>query len=62
MRTFGDDIVNPTDRTIQRKILGGKVFQNPSELKKLTDIVWPAIMKLAQQRIENFFQEGKLHD
>ncbi|MBI5947460.1 MAG: dephospho-CoA kinase [Chloroflexi bacterium] len=44
--TFGDDLVAP-DGTIDRRVLGGKVFGKPDELKKLTDIVWPGIRKLA---------------
>lgn len=58
IETFGNDIVNPTDRSIDRKMLGKKVFQTPDELKKLTDIVWPAILNLARERIENLFKEG----
>ena len=58
VETFGDDVVNPDDRSIQRKVLGGKVFQNPVELKKLTDIVWPGILALAQERIESLHREG----
>ena len=56
--TFGIEIVNSTDRSIDRKVLGKKVFQSPDELKKLTDIVWPAILNLAQGRIDHFFKEG----
>ncbi len=58
IETFGEEIINPVDRSIDRKILGKKVFQSPDELKKLTDIVRPAILKLAQERIENSFKEG----
>ncbi|CAF0990536.1 unnamed protein product [Rotaria sordida] len=57
--TFGEEIVNPIDRSIDRKILGNKVFQSPDELKKLTDIVWPAILNLTKERIEYLFKEGK---
>ncbi|CAF4035536.1 unnamed protein product [Rotaria sp. Silwood2] len=57
--TFGEDIVNPTDRSIDRKILGNKVFQSSDELKKLTDIVWPAILNLTKERIEYLFKIGK---
>ncbi|CAF1001892.1 unnamed protein product [Adineta ricciae] len=59
IETFGNDVINPTDRSIDRKILGQKVFQSPDEMKKLTNIVWPAILNLAQERIEQFFQQGK---
>ncbi len=48
--TFGDDIVAP-DGTIDRRVLGGKVFGKPDELKKLTDIVWPGIRRLASAEL-----------
>ena len=50
---FGEDIVNEDNR-IDRKILGGKVFGNPDKLKKLTDIVWPEIRRLAMLEINAF--------
>ena len=34
-------------------MLGSKVFGSTESLKKLTDIVWPAIKKMAQQEIES---------
>ncbi len=48
--TFGDDLVAP-DGTIDRRVLGAKVFGKPEELKKLTDIVWPGIRKLATAQL-----------
>ena len=47
---FGRDVL-AADGTIDRKALGGKVFGKPQELKKLTDIVWPAIRALAEDEI-----------
>ena len=47
---FGPDVL-AVDGTIDRKALGGKVFGKPQELKKLTDIVWPAIRALAEDEI-----------
>ena len=47
---FGDDIVGP-DGEVDRRSLAGKVFGNPDGLKKLTDIVWPAIMRMAEEEI-----------
>ena len=49
---FGQDTVGD-DGEIDRKVLGSKVFGSPESLKKLTDIVWPAIKKMAQQEIES---------
>ncbi len=43
---FGSDVVD-SDGMIDRKKLGTLVFGNPDSLKKLTDIVWPEIKKLA---------------
>lgn len=47
---FGKDIV-AEDGTIDRRILSGKVFAEGSSLKRLTDIVWPAIKEMAQAEI-----------
>ncbi len=48
---FGDDLV-AEDGQIDRKVLGGKVFGDPDGLKRLTDIVWPEIRKMAEAEIE----------
>ncbi len=48
---FGDDVV-AADGSIDRGALGGKVFGKPEALKRLTDVVWPAIRELAQAEIE----------
>ena len=47
---FGHDLVAP-DGTINRTLLGGKVFGDPTQMKRLTDIVWPEIQRLAAQEI-----------
>lgn len=54
---FGDDLV-AADGTIDRKVLGGKVFGKPDELKRLTDIVWPGIRKLASAELAEFETAG----
>lgn len=54
---FGDDLVAP-DGTIDRRVLGGKVFGKPDELKRLTDIVWPGIRKLASEALSEFEAAG----
>ena len=48
---FGEDTIGD-DGEIDRRVLGGKVFGDPSKLKQLTDIAWPAIRELARQEIE----------
>ncbi len=50
IETFGPD-VRADDGTIDRRALGGKVFGDPAQLKRLTDIVWPEIRRLAQEDI-----------
>lgn len=57
VRTFGDELVAP-DGAIDRKVLGGKVFGRPDELKKLTDIVWPGIRRLASEALSEFETAG----
>lgn len=47
---FGHDLV-AADGTINRQLLGGKVFGDPGQMKRLTDIVWPEIRKLAAEEI-----------
>ena len=48
--TFGNDVVGE-DGSIDRRVLGEKVFGKPGEMKKLTDIVWPEIGRLARKEI-----------
>lgn len=55
--TFGQDLV-AADGSIDRRVLGGKVFGKPEELKRLTDIVWPGIRKLASEALSEFEAAG----
>lgn len=50
IETFGDEVVGD-DNHIDRQVLGQKVFDDPEELKKLTDIVWPEIRRMAELEI-----------
>lgn len=50
VEVFGADIVG-ADGKVDRKILGGKVFGKPDELKKLTSIVWPEIGRMAREQM-----------
>jgi phosphopantetheine adenylyltransferase/dephospho-CoA kinase len=47
---FGPE-VRAADGTIDRAALGARVFGKPEQLKRLTDIVWPEIRRLAQAEI-----------
>jgi phosphopantetheine adenylyltransferase/dephospho-CoA kinase len=51
--TFGQEVV-ANDNDIDREVLGNMVFGKPDELKKLTDIVWPEIRRLAELEIAGF--------
>ena len=53
IEAFGEDIVQD-DSHIDRKLLGAKVFAQPDALKQLTDIVWPAIRRLAELELAGF--------
>ena len=47
---FGEDVVG-AEGGIDRRALGAKVFGDPAQLKRLTDIVWPEILALAKDEI-----------
>ena len=47
---FGKDVCGD-DAYIDRRVLGGLVFGKPDQLKKLTDIVWPEIRRMAEEEI-----------
>ncbi|KAG8565957.1 hypothetical protein GDO81_013046 [Engystomops pustulosus] len=54
---FGTDIVCE-DGTIDRRAIASKVFGNKDQLKRLTDIVWPAIATLAKEAVKEAAAEG----
>ncbi|XP_075033482.1 bifunctional coenzyme A synthase [Mixophyes fleayi] len=54
---FGSDILS-ADGTIDRKVMGSKVFGNKDHLKRLTDIVWPAIAALAKEAVAEAAARG----
>src|SRR5688572_26919602 len=58
---LGHDIV-AADGTINRQLLGGKVFGDPTQMKRLTDIVWPEIRRLAREEVtERRRRDKKTH-
>ncbi|XP_074748410.1 bifunctional coenzyme A synthase [Strix uralensis] len=56
--TFGAEILNE-DGTINRKVLGAKVFGNQERLKSLTDIVWPEMARMVKEQIGEAGAQGK---
>ena len=54
---FGHDLV-AADGSINRQVLGGKVFGDPAQMKRLTDIAWPEIRRMAAEEIEAERERG----
>lgn len=54
---FGRDIV-AADGEIDRKALGGKVFGNPAERKRLEGIVWPWMRATMEKRLAGHRADG----
>ncbi len=50
VNAFGHDVVGK-DGTIDRRILGGKVFGAPGELQRLNALIWPEIRTLIREEI-----------
>jgi dephospho-CoA kinase len=57
IEAFGQDVVG-ADGEIDRRALGPKVFGNLDARRRLEAIVWPAIRRLAKERIEALRGEG----
>ena len=55
---FGHDIVDE-DGSINRQVLGGKVFGQADQMERLTDIVWPEIHRLAKRDIADCRRRGE---
>ena len=55
---WGEDLMNPESREIDRRKLGGIVFADSEELKALNEIMWPRIRTLAEQRIVELREGG----
>ncbi|XP_052051703.1 bifunctional coenzyme A synthase isoform X2 [Apodemus sylvaticus] len=58
VEAFGTDILHK-DGTINRKVLGSRVFGNKKQLKILTDIMWPVIARLAREEMDVAVAKGK---
>ena len=54
---FGRDVV-AEDGSIDRLVLGGKVFGDPEQMTRLTDIVWPGILRLAEAEFKRLAAAG----
>ena len=56
VKTFGEEVVGE-DGNIDRRILSQKVFSNPQNVQKISEITWPAIYTLLKQRIKEYEQQ-----
>jgi dephospho-CoA kinase len=54
---FGPDVVG-ADGEIDRKALGGKVFGDPAQRKRLEGIVWPWMRETMERRLAGLRAEG----
>jgi dephospho-CoA kinase len=57
VKEFGEEILN-NDGTLNRSMLGQKVFPNKVNLEKLNSITHPAITKSIKEKINLFTKEG----
>ena len=55
--TFGNGILQD-DKEIDRRKLGGIVFSDPSQLKKLNQIMHPRMARIVSDKIEGFRGQG----
>ena len=57
VEAFGPDVAG-ADGEIDRKALGEKVFGDPEARRRLEAIVWPAIRRLAEERLAELRAKG----
>ena len=57
IKLFGKQIIGE-DGNINRKELSKCVFNNPENVKKISDLTWPAIYELLKQRINEYGSKG----
>lgn len=57
VEAFGEEIVG-ADGEIDRKALGGKVFGDPAQRKRLEGIVWPWMRATMDERLGRLRDEG----
>ena len=57
VEAFGRDVIGP-DGEVDRRALGAKVFGNPEARRRLEEIVWPAIRRLAAERLAELRAQG----
>ena len=58
VETWGEDILVPETKEIDRRKLGGIVFSSPEALQTLNKIMWPRIYDMVAERFETLRSEG----
>lgn len=59
IKEFGKDVLNPEDKTINRKTLRQIVFSDEGKLRKLEEILHPRIQKEVKKLARIFFESGE---
>ena len=54
IKAWGQDIVDPETKFIDRRKLGGIVFSDPAALHTLNSIVWPRIYDMVAERFDAY--------
>ncbi|MCP9471962.1 MAG: dephospho-CoA kinase [Nitrospira sp.] len=54
VKSFGKTVLNP-DRTINRRVLGGIVFRDPEQLRRLERIVHPRVSRAQRRLVRSAF-------
>ncbi|XP_070584978.1 bifunctional coenzyme A synthase-like [Erythrolamprus reginae] len=57
IKAFGPDILKE-DGTINRQLLGAKVFGNQERMKQLNNIMWPVMAQMAKEKLEEAGKQG----
>ncbi|XP_053219335.1 bifunctional coenzyme A synthase isoform X2 [Podarcis raffonei] len=57
VEAFGTDILKE-DGTINRQILGAKVFRDQEQLTRLNNIMWPVMARIAKEKIDEAAAQG----
>lgn len=55
---WGEDLIDPETRAINRRKLGPIVFADPANLQKLNKIMWPRMYKMMETQLEGLRSEG----
>ena len=56
--TWGEDILDPETRQVDRRKLGGIVFSDPEALQTLNRITWPRIYDMVAEILDGYRKDG----